>query len=98
MFFHVVLTTECNLQCKYCFGETLEDFDEDFSGFELDYSLPKKANYNVNALAELCRKDRDCVLAFCGGEPLLSISEIRAIMGAVKPKHFMVQTNGLHLN
>ena len=33
MFFHVVLTTECNLQCRYCFGESLEDFDEDFASF-----------------------------------------------------------------
>ena len=30
MFFHVILTSECNLQCKYCFGESLDDFDEDF--------------------------------------------------------------------
>src|SRR4030067_766191 len=95
MFFHVVLTTECNLQCKYCFGETLEDFDADFSGFDVDYSLPKKANYNVSALAEFCRKDSDCVLTFYGGEPLLSISGMRAIMDTVKPKHFMIQTNGL---
>jgi len=27
MFFHVMLTNECNLQCRYCFGETLEDFE-----------------------------------------------------------------------
>ena len=98
MFFHVVLTTECNLQCRYCFGETLEDFDEDFSCFAVDYSLPKKAKYNALALAELCRKDPDCVLTFYGGEPLLSISEMMAIMDTVKPKHFMVQTNGLLLN
>jgi uncharacterized protein len=98
MFFHVVLTTECNLQCKYCFGETLEDFDEDFSRFDVDYSLPKKANYNVSALAELCRKDSDCVLTFYGGEPLLSISAMKAVMDTVKPKHFMIQTNGLLLD
>ena len=98
MFFHVMLSTKCNLQCKYCFGETLEDFDEDFSGFELDYSLPKKANYNVSALAELCRKDPDCVLTFYGGEPLLCADEIKQIIDVVKPKHFMIQTNGQLLN
>jgi putative peptide-modifying radical SAM enzyme len=98
MFFHVILTTECNLQCKYCFGETLEDFDEDFGGFTVDYSLPRKANYDWGVLADFCRKDPDCVLTFYGGEPLLCTDEIRQVMDAVKPKHFMIQTNGLRLD
>jgi putative peptide-modifying radical SAM enzyme len=98
MFFHVILTTECNLQCRYCFGETLEDFDEDFSDFDVDYSLPKRANYDLGLLAEFCRRDPDCVLTFYGGEPLLCNGEIKQIMDAVKPKHFLVQTNGLFLN
>jgi putative peptide-modifying radical SAM enzyme len=98
MFFHVILTTECNLQCKYCFGESLEDFDADFSGLDVDYSLPKKANYDLGLLADFCRRDNDCVLTFYGGEPLLCISEIKQIMDTVKPKHFMIQTNGLLLD
>jgi putative peptide-modifying radical SAM enzyme len=98
MFFHVVLTTECNLQCRYCFGETLEDFDEDFADFEVDYVLPRKANYDFDLLAELCSKDPDCVLTFYGGEPLLCTHEIRQIMDVAKPKHFMIQTNGLLLD
>src|SRR4030066_615529 len=98
MFFHVILTTECNLQCRYCFGETLEDFDEDFAGFEVDYSLPKKANYDFALLAKFCSKDPDCVLTFYGGEPLLCIGELKHIMDVMKPKHFMIQTNGLFLD
>ena len=98
MFFHVILTTECNLQCRYCFGETMEDFDEDFGNFNLDYSLPKKANYDLNVLADFCRKDADCVLTFYGGEPLLCTREIKRIMDTAKPKHFMIQTNGLLLD
>ena len=98
MFFHVVLTTECNLQCRYCFGETLEDFDEDFADFDVDYSLPKKANYDLALLAKLCKRDPDCVLTFYGGEPLLCTNEIRQIMDLAKPKHFMIQTNGLLLD
>jgi len=49
MFFHVILTSDCNLQCKYCFGESLDDFDEDFSeeDLEVDYELPRKLNYDV---------------------------------------------------
>ncbi len=98
MFFHVILTTECNLQCRYCFGETMDDFDEDFGDFDLDYSLPKKANYDFAVLNEFCGKDPDCVVTFYGGEPLLNIDALRKIMDTVKPKHFMMQTNGLLLD
>jgi uncharacterized protein len=98
MFFHVILTTECNLQCRYCFGETMDDFDEDFGDFELDYSLPKKADYNFAILNEFCRKDPDCVVTFYGGEPLLNMEGLRQVMDTVKAKHFMMQTNGLLLD
>src|SRR3989304_5013576 len=98
MFFQVILTTECNLQCRYCFGETLEDFDEDFGDFNVDYSLPRKANYSWESLAKFSSKDPDCVVTFYGGEPLLCADEIKQIMDAVKPKHFMIQTNGLLLD
>ena len=42
MFFHLILTPECNLQCRYCFDEAFDDMDSDFLDFEVDYSLPKK--------------------------------------------------------
>jgi hypothetical protein len=49
MFFHVILTSDCNMQCKYCFGEGLEDFDEDFGDdIEVDYDLPRKLNYDLD--------------------------------------------------
>ena len=98
MFFHVILTTECNLQCKYCFGETMEDFDEDFGEFDVDYSLPKKINYDWKALGDFCAKDPECVVTFYGGEPLLCVEEIKHAMDVVGPKHFMIQTNGLLLD
>jgi uncharacterized protein len=98
MFFHAILTTECNSQCKYCFGEALEDLDEDFSGFAVDYSLPKKIIYDINVLKRFCGQDLDCVLTFYGGEPLLCVDEIKQIMDGVKVKHFMIQTNGLLLD
>jgi uncharacterized protein len=98
MFFHVILTTECNLQCRYCFGETIEDFDEDFGDFDVDYALPRKANYDFSLLNNFCSEDPDCVLTFYGGEPLLCIDEIRKIMDVVKPRHFIIQTNGLLLD
>jgi uncharacterized protein len=98
MFFHVILTTDCNLQCRYCFGESLDDFDEDFSDIEVDYDLPSKVNYDLDLLDKFCRKDPDCVLTFYGGEPLLQVNVLRQVMDKVEPKHFMIQTNGLLLN
>ncbi|MGB9694221.1 MAG: 4Fe-4S cluster-binding domain-containing protein, partial [Fervidobacterium sp.] len=98
MFFHVVLTSECNLQCRYCFGEALEDFDSGFNGFDVDYSLPKQMSYDVGLLDKFCRRDADCVLIFYGGEPLLCLDDIKNIMDNVKAKHFIVQTNGLLLD
>jgi uncharacterized protein len=98
MFFHVTLTTECNLQCRYCFGETLDDFDEEFGDLDVDYSLPKKVAYDFALLAEFCKQDPECTLTFYGGEPLLCRNEIRQIMNLVKPKRFMIQTNGLLLD
>jgi len=98
MFFHVILTTECNLECRYCYGEACEDVDEDFSNFEVDYSLPRKISYNLELLNKFCIKDPDCVLTFYGGEPLLCAEEIKQIMDNVQAKLFMIQTNGMLLD
>jgi putative peptide-modifying radical SAM enzyme len=98
MFFHVILTGECNSQCRYCFGEAMEDTDEDLSGFEIDYSLPRKIEYDVGMLERFCNRDPDCALTFYGGEPLLCLEEIRQIMDRLKVKHFMIQTNGFLLD
>jgi len=98
MFFHVILTTECNLKCRYCFGEALEDFDEDFGNFDVDYALPRKVNYDLALLSRFCSEDPDCVLTFYGGEPLVCAKEIIQIMDSTQPRHFMIQTNGLLLD
>jgi len=98
MFFHVILTTQCNLKCEYCYSEALDDMDSGFSESQVDYSLPTKINYDTDALARFCEADPDCVLTFYGGEPLFCMDEIKQIMDNVKAKHFMIQTNGLLLD
>lgn len=99
MFFHLMLTSDCNLQCKYCFGESLDDFAEDFGEeLEVDYNLPHSVNYDLSLLERFCRQDPECVLTFYGGEPLLQMDKIRQIMNKIEPKHYMIQTNGLLLD
>lgn len=99
MFFHVIMTSGCNLECTYCFGESLDDFDEDFcDDTDVDYDLPKNISYDIRLLAGFCNQDRDCALTFYGGEPLLQADKLRQIMDTVNPKHLMIQTNGLLLD
>ena len=98
MFFHLILTGECDSECRYCFGEALEDTDDSFSKFDVDYHLPKKINYGTALLDMFCRQDPECIVTFYGGEPLMCIDEIKQIMNNVKAKHFMIQTNGLLLD
>jgi uncharacterized protein len=99
MFFHVILTSDCNLQCKYCFGESLDDFDEEFGNdIEVDYNLPRNLNYDLSQLDRFVQQDPECVLTFYGGEPLMQIDKLRQIMDKVQPKHYMMQTNGLLLH
>jgi uncharacterized protein len=99
MFFHVILTPKCNLQCRYCFGESLDDFDGEFGDdIEVDYDLPRSLSYDLGLLEAFCRKDPDCVVTFYGGEPLLEMEKLRQIMDGVAAKLFMMQTNGLLLD
>jgi uncharacterized protein len=96
MFFHVLLTTECDLHCKYCYEKSCDDIDSDFP-FNVDYAVPKTPDYNIDQLAAFCEKDPNCVISFYGGEPTLCLNELREIMDRVKAEHFIIQTNGLHL-
>lgn len=98
MFFHALLTTHCNLQCRYCYGKSCDDIGTDFEDFEIDYSLPKETDYPIEWLKEFCGKDPDCILTFYGGEPTLCLEKIRQIMDNVPAKHFLIQTNGLLLD
>jgi uncharacterized protein len=72
----------------------MDDFDEDFGDFELDYTLPKKVDYDIGYLTRFCKQDPDCTVTFYGGEPLLNIEALKEIIDNVPAKHFMIQTNG----
>ena len=98
MFFHLLLTTNCDLQCRYCYGKSCEDMNADFGDFDVDYEVPDEVNYSIEVLENFMKKDPEPVLIFYGGEPMLCNTKIKQIMDNVPAKEFNIQTNGLHLN
>lgn len=98
MFYHVLLTTKCDLKCKYCYEKSLKDMDTDFGPFKVDYSVPSRIKYDLQALKRFVEKDPEAGVIFYGGEPLLCIDEMEKIMDLIRVKHFIIQTNGLHLS
>lgn len=96
--FYVTLTTSCNLQCKYCYGKSCEDFGSDFHDLQIDYSTPRSISYSAEVLKNFLQKDPDPILVFYGGEPLLQMRKMKEIMDALPAARFVLQTNGLLLD
>ncbi len=94
----MLLTTNCDLKCKYCYEKSCEDIDTDFGDFGVDYFVPSEVSYETDLLRKFFEKDPESVLIFYGGEPMLCIDEIKQIMDNVRAKQFNIQTNGLHMN
>lgn len=97
MFFHLLLTTNCDLKCRYCYEKSCDDIDSDFGNFNIDYEVPSEIGYNLELLAKFIKKDPEPILIFYGGEPMLYTNKIQEIIDNVPAKQFNIQTNGLHL-
>ncbi|MFB0563817.1 MAG: TIGR04084 family radical SAM/SPASM domain-containing protein [Candidatus Lokiarchaeia archaeon] len=85
MYYHLLLTRRCNLNCIYCGGS-----EESYGDPEIQYSLE-----DLNRFIE---KDPDPVIAFYGGEPLLRIPLMERITDTIPAKHYILQTNGCFLD
>jgi putative peptide-modifying radical SAM enzyme len=96
--YYLTLTTNCNLKCRYCYGKSCEDFGSDFHDLRIDYSLPRSIAYSLQALKNFLNEDSDPLLVFYGGEPLLQIPMMKAVMEAIPWARFVIQTNGLLLD
>jgi len=99
MFFHLILTDDCNLCCTYCRGKILSGGVE-WCGRDVsvDDQLPPDLCIDLDELYSFLGKDPDPCLTFYGGEPLLRPELIMEIMDNAPPCRFMVQTNGLLLS
>ncbi len=96
--FYLTLNTDCNLQCRYCYGKSCEDFGSDFHDLQIDESTPRLIEYDIQTLRSFLRDDPNLLLIFYGGEPLLQRRKMEQIMDAMPSARFVIQTNGLLLD
>jgi len=72
----------------------MKEFDNGLDKkFEFDFSSPEKSSISVDKLKKFLQKDKDAVLVFYGGEPLLEIEKIKEIIDKIDVQ-FRIQTNG----
>lgn len=99
MHYHIILTESCNLQCKYCYEKSMQEFDNGLEEkFDFDFNEPCVSNVDIQKLKSFISKDPEATIIFYGGEPLLQIDKIKQIMDNIDVP-FRMQTNGqlLHL-
>ncbi len=97
MFFHVILTDDCNLCCRYCRGKEFEMLIAGDDFHAIDSSLPAELSCDLKNLYSFLKKDPGGCVTFYGGEPLMRKDLIRTIMDNTPQTRFMIQTNGLLL-
>ena len=82
---YIVLTTpKCNLHCNYCGGSL--------------HGMPDTITYDPLLLKELIGKDREAVVAFYGGEPLLQPDIVIEFLERLPAKYFVINTNGYYID
>ncbi|WNY24888.1 TIGR04084 family radical SAM/SPASM domain-containing protein [Methanolapillus millepedarum] len=96
--FFVTLTMACDLECRYCYGEVCDCFDDFDDGISVDYDVPEQIHYETKALADFISKDSEAVVIFYGGEPLLEIEKMIEMMDTLPAKMFLLHTNGTRLD
>jgi putative peptide-modifying radical SAM enzyme len=102
LYFHLILTDDCNLCCSYCRAKAFENpeevADKTVPQFDIDPHLPPELDISLDLLYGFLQKDPAPTLTFYGGEPLLRSDLIERIIREVPVKQFMLQTNGLLLD
>jgi uncharacterized protein len=101
LYFHLILTDECNLCCTYCRAKAFEEpgeKDDPSSRVEIDPTLPSDLDVNLDLLYDFLRKDPESTLTFYGGEPLMRADLIKTMVKDAPVHRFMMQTNGVLLD
>jgi len=100
MYFHLILTDDCNLCCRYCKAKAFENLEESegVRALIVDEDLPVELDFDLDVLYGFLKKDPSPTLTFYGGEPLLRTDLIERIVREAPVKRFMMQTNGILLD
>ena len=99
LFYHIILTDDCNLCCSYCKGKSFEVYEDSHEkGIVIDPDLPTDLSISPLALYHFLAKDMDGVLTFYGGEPLMRSDLVREIIHNAPVNRYMLQTNGTLLH
>ena len=102
MYFHLILTDECNLCCRYCRAKAFElleeSNDETAPRIDIDSNLPRDLDFDLGLLYTFLEKDPAPTLTFYGGEPLMRADLVDRIVREAPVQQFMIQTNGMLLD
>ena len=103
MYYHIILTEECNSRCKYCYEKSLCEFDNGLGEkWEFDFDVPSELEFDVSKLNSFL-KSGDGVI-FYGGEPLINFKKMKEIIDSIENHfgvgkiNFFMQTNAKILN
>ncbi|VVB79235.1 7-carboxy-7-deazaguanine synthase [uncultured archaeon] len=97
MFWHILMTEICNSECKYCYEKSMQEFDNGLEKkWKFDFSAPRDFSVDIEKIKKFILQDKDPVIIFYGGEPLLQLEKIKQIMDSFKNTKvkFCMQTNG----
>ncbi|UUX91844.1 TIGR04084 family radical SAM/SPASM domain-containing protein [Methanoplanus endosymbiosus] len=97
MYYHLILTDECNLCCTYCRDKAFIVPDSDYDSFKMS-DTPPEIEYSIETLCNFLSKDKNASILFYGGEPLLRINLIEEIMDRAENSSFLIYTNGIFLD
>lgn len=99
MYYHIILTEECDSRCRYCYEKSECEFGKKLDEkFHFDFSSPLMSDLNVNVLKKFIKKDKSPRIIFYGGEPLLNKEKMIEIMKQLPDVKYFMQTNGKLLN
>jgi uncharacterized protein len=99
LFYHLILTDDCNLCCSYCRGKSFEFVeDSEDSMISIDTGLPTEFSMDLTTLSQFLSRDPEAVLTFYGGEPLMRVDLIHEIVRRDPARRYMLQTNGTLLH